>query len=193
MNITSLSDRIITGDQMIRLMTQNELNEIYQNHMIHDFPDDERKPLSIIASRYKKNQNICLVYLENDVIMGYGIFEFCNHCLLMDYFAILPEFRNRGKGTQFLKEMKQYFNEWDALFVESECAFDEVSQRRLNFYQNSDFFLSGIQVHLYHVDYEVLVLPIKKEIHKNEIRSKMDEIYAKIYPKSFRMLFLKWK
>ena len=182
-----------TGDKMIRIMTRQELREIYQNYMMDDFPDDERKPLSIIESRFKKKQNHCLVYLEDNVMKGYAILESCQKSLLMDYFAVIETYRNQGTGTRFLHEMKQYFSEFDALFVESECAYDEISQKRLDFYQKAGFVISGIQVHLYHVDYEVMTLSLNDEIETVNVRRRMEEIYEKIYPKSFRSLFLKWK
>ena len=174
-------------------MTRQELKDIYQNHMMNDFPDDELKPLSIIESRFKKKQNHCLVYFQDDVIKGYAVVEVGEKCLLMDYFAVLKEYRNQGTGTLFLREMKDYFKEYDALFVESECAYDEISQKRLDFYQKAGFVLSGTQVHLYHVDYELMVCSIKREINQTEVRTLMDQVYKKIYPKSFRRLFLKWK
>jgi hypothetical protein len=89
--------------------------------------------------------------------------------------------------------MRQYFKEYDALFVESECAYDEISQKRLDFYQKAGFVISGIQVHLYHVDYELMVLSLNDEFEALDVRKRMEEIYEKIYPKSFRSLFLKWK
>ena len=174
-------------------MTYDELREIYENHMMNDFPDDERKPLKMIMSRYKKKQNFCLLYLEENEIKAYSILEFTNRSLLMDYFAVLPQFRNQGTGTRFLQEMKQYFNEYEALFIESESAYDEVSQKRLDFYKNAGAFFSGIQVHLYHVDYEVMVLPLKRDVMVDEVQVMLNEIYTKIYPEAFRMMFLKWK
>ena len=53
--------------------------------------------------------------------------------------------------------------------------------------------ISGIQVHLYHVDYELMVLSLNDEFEAQDVRKRMEEIYEKIYPKSFRSLFLKWK
>ena len=174
-------------------MTYDELREIYEKHMMNDFPDDERKPLKMIMSRYKKKQNFCLLYLEGNEIKAYSIMEFANQSLLMDYFAVFPQFRNQGMGTRFLQEMRQYFIEYEALFIESEAAYDEVSLKRLDFYRNAGALLSGIQVHLYHVDYEIMVLPLKREIRMNEVEIMLNEIYTKIYPKAFRMMFLKWK
>ena len=178
---------------MIRFMTKQELRDIYQDYMMNDFPDDERKPLNVIESRFKKNQNYCLVYFEEDVIKGYAILETGQKSLLMDYFAVIESYRNQGIGTKFLCEMKEYFREYDALFVESECAYDEISQKRLDFYQKAGFVISGLQVHLYHVDYELMVLPLKADVVPLEVRRMMEEIYEKIYPESFRTLFLKWK
>ena len=178
---------------MIRAMTYDELKEIYENHMTSDFPDDERKPLKIILSRYQKRQNFCLLYLEENIVKAYSILEFANQSLLMDYFAVLPQFRVQGVGTRFLQEMKDYFKDYEALFIESESAYDDVSLKRLDFYQKAGAWLSGIKVYLYHVDYEVMVMPLKKEVMLTEVQPMLNEIYTKIYPKSFRMMFLKWK
>lgn len=67
----------IHGDIMIRPMTMQELKQIYVEHMMNDFPDDERKPLNVIQSRYKKKENICICYLEDGLMKGYSILESC--------------------------------------------------------------------------------------------------------------------
>lgn len=99
--------------KMIRSMTEDELKIIYHQYMINDFPDNERKPLNVIQSRHNKKENYCICYFEDNVMKGYSILEFCeeNRSLLMDYFAIIPEYRNQGTGTRFLNEMKVYFYE----------------------------------------------------------------------------------
>jgi len=88
------------GDRMIRTMTEQELKKVYAEYMMIDFPEDERKPLHVILSRFRKKQNLCLCYVEGDDIKGYSILEFSekNRCLLMDYFAVLPDVRNQGIG-----------------------------------------------------------------------------------------------
>lgn len=162
--------------------------------MVNDFPDDERKPLMTISARYQKKQNLCVLYEEDGLVKGYGILEFCEECrcLLMDYFAVFPEYRKQGVGTRFLREMKAYFGQWDALLIESECAHDETSQRRLDFYVHQGALLSGVRIQLYHVDYEILAFSLAREVHAEEVRDLLKSVYRKIYPKSFQKLFLKW-
>lgn len=176
-------------------MTIQEMKEIYEKHMMSDFPDDERKPLHVILSRLKKKQNLCLCYIEEDVMKGYSILEFdeVNQTLLMDYFAVFEKYRRQGVGTRFLQEMKEYFKNWNALLIESECAFDEASQKRLDFYQKCGALISGEVVHLYHVDYEILAIPLNYDFEVHQVKKAMNQIYEKIYPKSFQKFFLKWK
>ena len=180
---------------MIKEMTLEELREIYQRHMMYDFPDDERKPLHVIENRYKKKQNICLCYLEEDMIKGYSILEFSeeNKCLLMDYFAVLSEYRHQGIGSRFMQALKEYFRTWQAILIESECAFDEVSEKRLDFYQKCGAVLSGLRIYLYFVDYEILSISLKNQMTKEDVKQNLKEIYDKIYPKPFQMMVLKWK
>ena len=184
----------IHGDNMIRPMTMQELKQIYVEHMMNDFPDDERKPLSVIQSRYKKKENICICYLEDGLMKGYSILESCekNKSLLMDYFAVYPEHRNQGTGTRFLQEMKEYFQYWDALLIESETAITDQAKQRIKFYQKSGVEISGVRVHLYHVDYEILGLSLHRRIYHEEIKEIMVQIYDKIYPKPFQKFYLKW-
>lgn len=180
---------------MIRSMTLEELREIYHKHMMHDFPDDERKPLFVIEKRYQKKQNLCLCYVEEDYIKGYSILEFSkkNKCLLMDYFAVVSEYRNQGAGTRFMNELKEYFKEWNAVLIESESIFDQTSKKRLEFYQRCGAVISSIKVNLYFVDYEILVISLKKDMNQADVKKDLDEIYGKIYPKPFQKLYLKWK
>jgi len=183
------------GDRMIRTMTEQELKKVYAEYMMIDFPEDERKPLHVILSRFRKKQNLCLCYVEGDDIKGYSILEFSekNRCLLMDYFAVLPDVRNQGIGTRFMQEMKEYFKDWNALLIESECAFDEISKKRLEFYQGCGAFISHEVVHLYHVNYEILAIPLNQNFELDQVKKVMNEIYEKISPKAFQKLFLRWK
>ena len=180
--------------KMIRSMTEDELKIIYHQYMINDFPDNERKPLNVIQSRHNKKENYCICYFEDNVMKGYSILEFCeeNRSLLMDYFAIIPEYRNQGTGTRFLNEMKVYFYEWDALFIESETAVTQTAEKRLCFYQKAGALISGDRVHLYHVDYEIMCISLKRQILNHEVKELMSQLYQKIYPKVFQKLYLRW-
>ena len=159
-----------------------------------DFPDDERKPLKIIQERKRKKQNLCLCYEEEGLLKGYGIFEFCeeDRSLLMDYFAVFSKERNQGTGTRFLEELKEYFKDWNVLFIESESVCDVDSKRRLDFYQKCGAVISGVRVNLFHVDYEILFISLKEELSQDEVEKHMRRMYEKIYPKVFQMLYLKW-
>ncbi len=162
--------------------------------MMHDFPDNERKPFHVIEKRYRKQQNLCLCYSEDNCIKGYSILEFSreNKCLLMDYFAVISEYRNQGTGTRFMNELKVYFKGWNVILIESECAFDETSKKRLDFYQRCGAVISNIKVKLYFVDYEILAISLQKKIDLADVKEVLNEIYAKIYPKQFQMLYLTW-
>lgn len=178
---------------MIKELSNQELKMIYQQYMKNDFPSDELKPLMRIEQQRHKNRNYCLGFYDEEGLSGYAILEKCdkNQCLLLDYFAILETKRSSGKGTLFLQELCFYLEETDALLIESEAAINNIAERRLQFYQRSGARVTSIHARLFHVNYHILILPIRQNYTDAEIVPLLNELYYSIYPPFFRNLYLK--
>lgn len=180
---------------MIRHLSPLELKTIYHQHMKDDFPADELKPLTSIEHQMKKGQCFCLGYAIEGKLCGYAILEHChfNRCLLLDYFAIFHELRATGLGSQFLQELLLYFKDWQAILIESETVTNSTSAKRLTFYQRCGARITSIQVHLYHVDYHILILMIQEEMADEQILTALQQLYQAVYPWLFRKLYLRLK
>ena len=59
-----------------------------------------------------------------------------------------------------MNELKTMFADREMIVIEAEAAPTEQARKRIAFYQRAGARLTGIRLHLYHVDYAVLVLDL---------------------------------
>ena len=164
---------------MIRKLSKKELEVLYKNEMVFDFPENELKPLSIL----EREEYNWLGYFEENVLKGYAILILyeSKKCILLDYFAILSTYRKNGLGTQFLRELKEEYREWDAIFIESEAEKSETARKRIEFYKHSSAVVTSFIVALYFVEYHILMIPLAVALDQKEIIDRVRAIYEKIY------------
>ena len=69
-----------------------------------------------------------------------------NRYMQLDYFAILPEYQNKGYGTKAIKELEKVVQNYDAIFVEIEKLCygankeeNEIREKRAKFYERLEF------------------------------------------------------
>ena len=95
--------------------------EIYQKY-IEIFPEEERKSLETIEKNYNKNITRFIKIDEEKELIGFCIMNSIenNRYMQLDYFAILPEYQNKGYGTKAIKELEKVVQNYDAIFVEIE-------------------------------------------------------------------------
>ena len=180
---------------MIRSLSEAEMRDLYDQAMKQDFPPDELKPLSRILAQRRKEIALCLGYFEDGKLIGYAVLEqdAKQRCLLLDYFAVLNACRGQGQGTRFLNELKARFAQREMIVIEAEAADTAQARRRIAFYQRAGARITDIQLHLYHVDYAVLVLDLAASLDSAQIRQRLDTLYRRIYPALFRRLYLLMK
>lgn len=164
----------------IQIATLSELNEIYNNHMIYDFPDNERRPLEHIHYLISKKQYIPYLLVDQNTIIGYAFFYGTHNDYICDYFAILKKYRNHNYGSQFLKQCLHLFQDKTLYFeVEKPEAPDyDIKKKRIDFYLKNGLLLSHHEIRLYFVDYLILS---NKNISINDIQN----IYHHLYDKPF--------
>lgn len=121
--------------------------EIYQKY-IEIFPEEERKSLETIEKNYNKNITIFIKIDEEKELIGFCIMNSIenNRYMQLDYFAILPEYQNKGYGTKAIKELEKVVQNYDAIFVEIEKLCygankeeNEIREKRAKFYERLGF------------------------------------------------------
>lgn len=64
----------------------------------------------------------------------------------VDHFAVSEEFRNEGLGSIILSETRKLINR--KMFFEVDLPKDEMSKRRIGFYERNGYFLNDFQYEL---------------------------------------------
>lgn len=94
------------------------------------FPKSEKKPFRmILKGRQKGSYEIFALEGEAGEFLGLAITMCCGELVLLDYFAIEPEHREKGVGSQALKALQQrYSGKKFLLEIESTVGLEEKGQ-----------------------------------------------------------------
>ena len=123
-----------------RLLTAEELTNVYLNEMRRDFPAGELKPLSMILNSEAAGTAHTWGVYEDDALVAYLLMVRPVGCEVsqLDYFAVLPQYRAGGIGAALLAALPGHEKGAQAILIEAECpekAEDEaMAVRRLGFY-----------------------------------------------------------
>ena len=171
----------------IRDLNEAQIRAAYGAHLMHDFPDDERKPLRMILSALANGSYRCLGMFDGQQLCAYAFLVSVRHDVqtdyLLDYFAVLSGLRGRGFGTQFLAGLKLEIPDASSLLIEIEDPADAAGEeqalrrRRAAFYFRCGCVDTGVRACVFGVRYILLELPMQS-VHAKE---KVQEIYLRLY------------
>lgn len=181
---------------IVRMLEEEEIRNVYQNHFLKDFPFEEQKPLELILNGYRKKTYLCYGLFENTILVAYAFFA-CgsdHNCILLDYLAVCKEQRSKGYGGEFLKRLMQTIpKNYDGILFEVESGRSAKSKeelqtckRRIAFYLKHGLHFTKLSVSLYGVDLVVMYLPIIKERTEEQLYADLSEIYQYLYTKKQR-------
>ena len=125
----------------MRELTEQEMTEIYQSHLVEDFPAGEVKPLAHMLEGRKKGQYEAYGLFEKDTLKGYAYFikNSTQPAALLDYFAIVRGLRSAGYGSLFLKKLQAMCIEQQKqliMYAGAHCEDTKVQEITMNTYLN---------------------------------------------------------
>ena len=93
-----------------RLLTTEELTNVYLNEMRRDFPAGELKPLSMILNSEATGTAHTWGVYEDDALVAYLLMVRPVGCEVsqLDYFAVLPQYRAGGIGAVLLAALPDH-------------------------------------------------------------------------------------
>lgn len=168
-------------------LTIEQIRIIYHQHVVEDFPDDERKPLDRIEQALRDGKYKCVgAFDEEGALLGYAFFVFEEKKCLLDYYAVVPKMRGKGVGTAFLKQAVELSGaEMMVIEVEDpEVGDREEREKRLRFYLNAGCVDTGVKARCFGVEFLILEYPIGKVHGAEEIRVTYETIYRAILPRT---------
>ena len=128
-----------------RNINKEEYKSLY-SHMKRDFPHNELQPFFSVKRNFDKNIYEGFYFTEN-VDMGYAIITAPENLkyALINYFAVFPEFREKGYGSEFLKIILNRYSdrilvlEADDPSAAKTTATHDEAVRRVKFYERAGF------------------------------------------------------
>ncbi len=164
--------------------------EIYP-YYLKIFPEDERKPINLIETSWRKKYTKIIKIVNQNVLVGFMILNKVKEkgYAGLDYFAILSEYRNKGFGSKALKILIDMEKENNGIFIEIEkvgLGKDEkeniIREKRKAFYEKIGFRKLNFDLELFQVIYIPYVfsnIPIDEE----KVMKEMFDIYETIVGK----------
>lgn len=175
---------------VIQKLTKEEILDIYSTHSVRHFPADERKPISSIERMagegvyvgyglYSPGQGIGASKEGSSLppsdrqLLGYAFFTVLpeQQICLLDYFAVMEDYRSHGVGSLFLQHMKASSTPYQGFLIESEdpaYAHGEeelaIRRKRLDFYGKNGAISTGIKATVFGVPYCLLFFPLQNVI-----------------------------
>lgn len=104
------------------------------------FPLNERRTIEQQIRICEKPQYRINAYLSENQFIGFIAFWTNDEFVFVEHFAIVPEFRNRKLGSTILKLFVEVLI--TPVILEIDPPTDELTQRRLRFYELSGFVMN---------------------------------------------------
>ncbi len=137
------------------------IEDIY-SYYLKIFPKDERKPLELLQSSYEKHYTRIIEILYKNEMIGFMILNKVKDkgYAVLDYLAILPQYRNNKFGTKALQILLEQERENSGIFIEIEKVglgknIEEnlLREKRKNFYEKIGFKKLNFDLFLFDVIY----------------------------------------
>lgn len=180
--------------ELININFKEFREDVYQKY-IQIFPEEERKTLETIERNYNKNITRFIKIAEENKLIVFFIMNSIenNRYMQLDYFAILPEYQNKGYGTKAIKELKKVVLNYDTIFVEIEklgCGANKVEnkirEKRAKFYDRLEFNKLNVDLKWFNSLFlSIYYLKLNENLtyDEEEILNNIFEIYYKVHGK----------
>lgn len=162
--------------------------EIY-HYYLEVFPEDERKSLKLLKSLVNKGRTKIIEILYKNEIVGFMILNKIkdNGYVWLDYFAILPQYRNNKLGTKALQLLLEQEN--NGVFIEIEkiglgknAEENLLREKRKNFYEKIGFKKLSVGFLLFDVLYTPYIF-LKSKESENIIIDNIFTVYEEVMGK----------
>lgn len=139
-----------------------EFKEKIYPYYLEIFPEDERKPIKLIEKCHQEGYTKMIKIVNQGNFVGFMILYRVkeNGYVILDYFAILPEFQGKGFGTKALQLLIEQEKKNNGIFIEIEKVGlgkdkkeNRLRKRRQNFYENLGFKKLNFDLLLFDVIY----------------------------------------
>ena len=95
----------------LRKLNRQQICDLYEFSLRCDFPPSELKSLSAILNMYERGRYDVLGAYEQDTLVAYALLYRPENEreILLDYLAVLPQYRGQHIGTMLLTQLRSYY------------------------------------------------------------------------------------
>ena len=170
---------------MIKKANYTETLNIY-TYLEKDFPKNEIPEYEKYEEMTKNGIHQAYLYKENHKDIAYFITLEKDNNVLISHLAVIKEYRDKGVGSRFIEDIKEFLLSKNLIIVEVEAEKMannekelETIQKRLRYYKKAGFKkCEGIEYNLFDVDYDILTYSMKQQDVTNvEVKNIMEQIY----------------
>lgn len=172
-------------DIILEPITIEEFKQEIYPYYLEIFPEEERKPVKQIEAGYRKGYVKIIKIVHQNQLVGFMTLNRVKEkgYVILDYLAILPEYRNKQFGTKALRLLFEEEKECEGIFIEIEkvgLGKDEkeniARQKRKSFYEYIGFRELNFDLFLFDVIYTPLLFSNIQE-NEDSIINSILEIY----------------
>ena len=172
-------------------LNKSQVESVYNERMVIDFPKDELKPLSIIYKAIDTGIYEPLGLFDETGIIGYSFLVKQGNNYLVDYLAVYPDQRNLGSGGVMVHLLSDYLKDAENLIAEienpeyAENEDDKALQtRRFGFYTRNGCTDTGLRVKCFGVPFMILRWGTKQYENLDNLWDIYQSFYRAILPKN---------
>lgn len=178
---------------IIRLLDEEQAYQIYLDHMVADFPEDELKPFDAIRKMMRAGIYEPLAFTDDEgELIGYAwqtVLPGCPNALI-DYLAVVPQRRGGGAGTAMLHALAEHYAErLGALIIEcehpAEAPDPAMARRRIGFYLRAGARATSMESRVFGVKYQIYALVCGRDPGDEAINRDLKQIYRTMVPEPY--------
>lgn len=174
----------------VKNINTEQLIDLYENHLEHDFPKSELKSLSMLQSFME--QGIYTIYglYEKEELLAYALFmrNKDSGIQLLDYFASNRKYRSKGYGSTLLEMLKSDDTISQGYIIEVESVRTAKNEeekiqreRRIAFYEKNGLRKVAIRASVYDVEFDILYLPLRWDGDDAHLYEELKALYLLMF------------
>ncbi len=171
-------------------LTKDWVASVYEERMVHDFKKDELKPLKMILKALDEGIYECLGLSDGERLLGYTFLVKQGKRYLVDYLAVYPEERDKGRGSAILKLLRDHVTDAEMMIIEVEDPLyaesseeKELQERRVSFYFRNGCSDTGLRVRCFGVPFIIIRLGEKGSLDRDTVWEVYQSFYRAVLPK----------
>lgn len=127
---------------MYQQLAMKDFDAFYEI-LTHYFPAKEVKEYAYLKTLFETNAAQAIVQKEGEQIVGGLCYMEVEDFVFIDYLVIIESHQGNKQGEKILQYFKNKINK--PIVLEVEHPEDEISKRRISFYQRQGFILNNYQ------------------------------------------------